>query len=160
MTTRDTLSRSRDEIRPSSAFDLVPRNTEGAGKTGCWLHPRPRVQCRKHTSVVATGSTGATRPSLRNGVTAYTRSPRSTGLDSLRHRADHHQRDSIPASGDQDHTTLPSAASIIRRTDVAASIASRPAFVTTRTPLLPRRDAGNEPYISEKRKRYIFRAGS
>jgi len=40
--------------------------------------------------------------------------------------------DLIPASGDQDHALLPSAADIIRRADVAASIASRPAFVTTR----------------------------
>jgi hypothetical protein len=65
------------------------------------------------------------RPSLRNGVTAYTRSPRCTGLSSHRRRAGFRRHDLIPASGDQDHTTLPSAASIIRQTDVAASIASR-----------------------------------
>ncbi len=57
------------------------------------------------------------RHSLRDGFTAYTRSPRSAGLDSLRrpygvsgpkgrHR---HPTDLIPASGDQDHTILPSA---------------------------------------------------
>ena len=46
--------------------------TEGAGKTGCALHPRSRVQCaRKKCAHEHTGSAGASRPSLRNGFTAY-----------------------------------------------------------------------------------------
>src|SRR5215475_7009571 len=48
------------------------------------------------------------RHSPRNGVTAYTRSPRSTGLVSLR-RPGIIIQDLIPASGDQDHATSPSA---------------------------------------------------
>jgi hypothetical protein len=36
----------------------------------------------------------------------------------------------MPASGHQDHTTSPSAASIVRLIDAAASTASHPAFVT------------------------------
>ena len=75
------------------------------------------------------------RPSLRNGVTVYSALSPVSGLFSHRRRAGFHRHDLIPASGDQDHTPLPSAANIIRRTDVAASIVSRPAFVTTRTPL-------------------------
>jgi hypothetical protein len=47
---------SRHEM-PELCVVGVPRKMEGAGKTGCWLHPQPRVQCRKHTSVVTTGST-------------------------------------------------------------------------------------------------------
>jgi hypothetical protein len=49
-----------------------PSKEEGAGKTGCALHPRSRVQllfgknAHEHT-----GSAEAIRPSLRNGFTAY-----------------------------------------------------------------------------------------
>ena len=48
------------------------------------------------------------RHSLRNGVTAYTRSPRCTGLFSHR-RLQVTTANLIPASGDQDHAILPSA---------------------------------------------------
>jgi hypothetical protein len=48
------------------------RRTEGAGKTGCWLHPQPRVQQRKHTSSHYRFNRD-TRPSLRDGVNAYVR---------------------------------------------------------------------------------------
>jgi hypothetical protein len=52
------------------------QKTEGAGKTGCALHPRSRVQCAQknaHTSIQVQRRT--LRPSLRNGFTAYSRSP-------------------------------------------------------------------------------------
>ena len=49
----DIVSRSRDIFRPSFAsLSLLKR--EGAGKTGCTLHPRSRVQLRTrkaHTSI-------------------------------------------------------------------------------------------------------------
>ena len=46
--------------------------TEGAGKTGCALHPRSRVQCAsKNAAHEHTGSAESLRPSLRNGFTAY-----------------------------------------------------------------------------------------
>jgi hypothetical protein len=38
--------------------NLGPRNTEGAGKTGCALHPRSRVRCAQkmlHTSIQGSG---------------------------------------------------------------------------------------------------------
>ena len=45
---------------------------EGAGKTGCTLHPRSRVQMRTEKRAhELTGSAGASRPSLRSGFTAY-----------------------------------------------------------------------------------------
>ena len=50
---KDTTPRSRDMMRPSSASVILPKN-EGAGKTGCALHPRSRVQRlrkRAHTSI-------------------------------------------------------------------------------------------------------------
>jgi hypothetical protein len=44
---------------------------EGAGKTGCALHPRSRVQGVERDAHEHTGSAEAVRPSLRNGFTAY-----------------------------------------------------------------------------------------
>jgi hypothetical protein len=44
---------------------------KGAGKTGCALHPRSRVQIDKKDAHEHTGSAEAFRPSLRNGFTAY-----------------------------------------------------------------------------------------
>src|SRR5882757_11326567 len=67
-----TRLHSRGAIRPSFALIYTPRKQEGAGKTGCALHPRSRVQlllgknAHEHT-----GSAEAIRPSLRNGFTAY-----------------------------------------------------------------------------------------
>ena len=59
-------------FRPSFANSCPSLNTEGAGKAGCSLHPQPCVQNKnKHTSVITTGSDGTTRPSPRNGLTAY-----------------------------------------------------------------------------------------
>jgi hypothetical protein len=43
----------------------------GAGKTGCTLHPRSRVQTvHQRNAHEHTGSAEAVRPSLRNGFTA------------------------------------------------------------------------------------------
>src|ERR1700737_2475983 len=67
-----TASHSRGAMRPSLASIFTPRKQEGAGKAGCALHPRSRVQlllskdAHEHT-----GSAEAIRPSLRNGFTAY-----------------------------------------------------------------------------------------
>src|ERR1041384_7486968 len=44
---------------------------EGAGKTGCALHPRSRVQKADRKRTRAYRFSGGTRPSLRDGVTAY-----------------------------------------------------------------------------------------
>src|SRR5438132_7119215 len=54
VTTADMISRSRDMNCPrfASSFALIEK--EGAGKTGCALHPRSRVQLRTknaHTSI-------------------------------------------------------------------------------------------------------------
>src|SRR5438046_7888247 len=65
--------RSRDALRPRFAIDFPPPSlSEGAGKTGCALHPRSRVPM--HTAKGGTRAyraAGAFRPSLRNGFTAY-----------------------------------------------------------------------------------------
>ena len=57
---------------PEVCVTFRPHEAEGAGKAGCALHPRSRVQlllvknAHEHT-----GSAEAVRPSLRNGFTAY-----------------------------------------------------------------------------------------
>ena len=48
-----------------------PLTKEGAGNAGCLLHPRSRVQCVKESAHEHTGTAGALRHSLRNGLTAY-----------------------------------------------------------------------------------------
>jgi hypothetical protein len=84
--------------------------TEGAGNTGCALHPRSRVQqCTKQNAHEHTGSAEAIRHSLRNGFNGLFRAlpgdraflPPSPALLSA---------NLTPASGRQDHTTSPSAA--------------------------------------------------
>jgi hypothetical protein len=50
---------------------FAPRSTEGAGNAGCPMHPQPRAQQKKRTSVVTTVTPEITRHSPRNGFTAY-----------------------------------------------------------------------------------------
>src|ERR1700730_16386749 len=50
----DTTSHSRGAMRPSFVSIFTPRKQEGAGKAGCALHPRSRVQlllAKTHTSI-------------------------------------------------------------------------------------------------------------
>src|SRR5439155_2547992 len=52
-------SPSRGADHPRFASNLAPLRTEGAGKTGCLLHPRSRVrfaQTKVHTSIQGSGS--------------------------------------------------------------------------------------------------------
>src|SRR5256884_4465094 len=54
--------RSRGALRPRFAFSFALFETEGAGKTGCLLHPRSRVrfaQTKVHTSIQGSGNTPA-----------------------------------------------------------------------------------------------------
>jgi hypothetical protein len=49
-----------------------PQKIEGAGKTGCALHPRSRVHwCTVKCAHERTGEAETLRPSLRNGFTTY-----------------------------------------------------------------------------------------
>ena len=98
-----------------------PSKEEGAGNAGCPMHPRPRVQCGMvERTRVSTGSPESTRHSLRNGFTAYVVSFPATGLSCHRHPrikvlsapgwADLTSANLTPASGCQNDTTSPSAA--------------------------------------------------
>jgi hypothetical protein len=56
------------------SFISRPLQSEGAGKAGCTLHPRSRVQnCAKKHAHEHTGPAEAIRLSLRNGFNAYFR---------------------------------------------------------------------------------------
>jgi hypothetical protein len=70
---RTQLFRSRGANRARGFAGSHPRTMEGAGKTGYPLIPMVRVQQKARGRT--TGSAN-NRPSLRNGVTAYTCSPR------------------------------------------------------------------------------------
>src|SRR5882724_5403172 len=42
--TRYVASHSRGTFAPELCMNFAPRKTEGAGKTGCPMHPQPRMQ--------------------------------------------------------------------------------------------------------------------
>jgi hypothetical protein len=107
-----------------------PRKTEGAGKTGCALHPRSRVQdahSKTHTSIQVqrkhSGLPCAMVLTVSFALSSVSRAclPPSPADKSA---------NLTPASGCQDHTTSPSASvSFVRRAihapNTFASIASR-----------------------------------
>jgi len=64
-------SPSRGWKSPRFASCVSLEAGEGAGKTGCALHPRSRVQWVEGGAHEHTGSAETLRPSLRNGFTAY-----------------------------------------------------------------------------------------
>ena len=73
-------------FRPSHARNVAPsEKIEGAGKTGCALHPRSRVQTAQKNAHEHTGSAETLRPSPRNGFTAYIALSLATGLSCHHH---------------------------------------------------------------------------
>jgi hypothetical protein len=79
MTARVTTQHSRGTLRARVMHRLGPSQKEGTGNAGARTHPQPRVQIKKHTSYSPQVRRNI-RHSLHDGVTAYTRSPRCTGL--------------------------------------------------------------------------------
>src|ERR1700676_452905 len=65
---------------PEVLHEHCPSRNEGAGNTGCTLHPRSRAQNCTKNAHEHTGSAEAFRHSLRNGVTAYIVLSPATGL--------------------------------------------------------------------------------
>ena len=126
----ETPSHSRGALRPKFCSSFRPRKEEGAGKTGCALHPRSRVQnCAKKTAHEHTGSAETLRPSLRNGLTAY--AALSPATNSSCHRRCRIRVLSDPvgptclrqldtSNGCQDHTVLPYASAPFVRAPVIA----------------------------------------
>jgi hypothetical protein len=112
------------------------REQEGAGKAGCTLHPRSRVQNCTKTRTRAYRFSGGIRPSLRNGFTAYSalssvnglschRRPRDTALDPFGSMRNRELDASIGASGPHDFA--------VRVSHARQSQLSRPPHPTARS---------------------------
>jgi hypothetical protein len=137
-----------------------PLKTEGAGNAGCPLHPQPRVRSgwctRVYSPQVHRALPGV---SCAMVLTAYFVLSPVTGLSC--HRRSRIPANLTPASGRQDHTALPSAASVIRpradcAPDAAASTASRPASVTIAIRPSEGWDGGINKAASTKTRSGIF----
>src|SRR5215213_8812433 len=102
-------SRSRGALHPRFASSLVPPKSEGAGKTGCLLHPRSRVRfAQNKTAHEHTGQRETLRPSLRNGFTAYfVLSPENGSFASVAREKLSLLSDLTPAPRRPNHTTSP-----------------------------------------------------
>jgi hypothetical protein len=145
----DTPSRSRRAFRASFARNVTPLRTEGAGKTGCALHPRSRVQIRNNKKRTRAYRFSGNTPAfpaqwfydlLRAlpGDRAFLppSPPRSLLLRNL-----------TPASGCQDHTTSSSAwATLVSRCSRVHRIPPR-VRDDREPPLCVGRDAQNVPLI-------------
>jgi hypothetical protein len=113
-----TRSLPAAQMRPDCWESFAPK-TEGAGKAGCPLHPQPRVRNKKAHERSHHRFTGATRPSLHNGFTAYSALSPATNSSCHRHRridgfaktrsGPQNLRRLDTSNGCQDHTASPSA---------------------------------------------------
>src|SRR6187399_1169473 len=77
----DMTSRSRDMNCPRFAINFPPSCSEGAGKTGCLLHPRSRVrfaQTKLHTSIQGSAKHSGLPCAMALRLTSC--SPRRTAL--------------------------------------------------------------------------------
>ena len=104
--------------------------TEGAGKTGCALHPRSRVQSaqkKAHTSIQVQRRQSGLPCAVVYGLLRALPGDR---LSCHRHFAGLIPRNLAPAPGRQDHTTSPSASHLAFVFASAASTASHRTFVT------------------------------
>ena len=124
---------------PEALMNLPPK--EGVGNAGCPLHPRPRVHfVLVERTRVTTSTPESPGIPARNGFNGFLRAlpgdravfatvAREYGLPAPG-RADQTSANLTPASGRQDHTTSPYAAtSLVRVPDIAhGNIRTRPAI--------------------------------
>ena len=107
-TTECEAAISRHILPEVCIFCCRPRQSEGAGKTGCAPHPRSRVPLCALAKAAHehTGSAGASRPSLRNGFTAYfALFPENGSFASVARKQLSLLADLTPAPRRQNHTT-------------------------------------------------------
>jgi hypothetical protein len=138
-------ARAVQEKRPSKIRGRGECRVPNAPAASCALCSRSM-----HTSIHS-GGTGNIRHSPRNGFTAYIALSPGTGLSCPRRFVDHPAKlnASVGAPGPHDF-----AVRFKRRSSCVAkaSTASHPTFVTTRTPLLSRRDGGKNTQFPIFRK--------
>ncbi len=144
---------SRDASRVRVDGRGGPRHREGAGKAGCWPHPWPA--CRKKAGGSHHRFDRFTRPSLRDGFTAYTCSPQGPAflpLSPVRvtRRAWHQHRDARTT-----RFRRPCRHALVWRTP---SRPSQPASTYRDDAYAPPREAGwrHQNMISEKTKQIYF----
>ncbi len=100
-------SQARGALGARDVSAIRPSSKEGTGKAGHRLIPMARVQ--KESTRRSPQDQPVIRPSLRDGLTAYTRSPRCAGLSGHRHlREAELLANLILASEYQDHAISPS----------------------------------------------------
>src|SRR5258708_37887997 len=129
-----TASRSRGAFRPRFALNSRPLQSEGAGNTGCTLHPRSRVQqCTKKRTRAYRFSGGNPAFPAQWFYGLYRALPGDRAFLPPSPLRSLLLKNLTPASGRQDHTTLPSASPpfVI---GASASTASRPASATIANP--------------------------
>jgi hypothetical protein len=135
----DSGEHSRGAMRPEFCKKTLPSKSEGAGKTGCALHPRSRVHCASknaHTSIQVQRRT----PGLPCAMALRLIRDRPGDRLSCHHHRERLSplRDLTPAPGRRTHTTSPYASGHARQ-----SQPSRPSHPTarsrrSRSPLLSR----------------------
>ena len=135
----------------------VNSTLEKRGRRESRMHAAPAASCARWKVESTRENTGTPKHSglpCAMVLRLIARSPRCPGLiATVACRVS--SANLIPASGNRDHTPLPSAGRIPRQMMQPASIASRPTSVTTRTPLRSGRDKASIIHISEKRKQNI-----
>jgi hypothetical protein len=152
----DASALSRRGVRPSCARTLSLERQRAQGKPGAQCTRSLACKVKKHTSVITTGSPNWSGLPCAMVLTAYTCSPVNGSFATVAGGIT--SADLTPASRRQDHTISPSAsAPLVNGT--SASIASRPAFVTTRTPLLSRREVRTVPQFLIFGKQYFWAPG-
>jgi hypothetical protein len=131
----NTTSRSRGASRPRFSFRMPSSKSEGAGKTGCLLHPRSRVrfaQTKLHTSIQGSWSIPAFPAQWLYGLLRALPGER---LFCLRRRRDTSRQLSASTAAPEPHDFT------VRSSCTRQSQPSRPPHLTAR------RDDGQRPSI-------------
>jgi hypothetical protein len=152
---------SRGMICPSLACAGRPKENRGRRECRVMTSPMARLQ-QKTQAAVTTGSAGSTDIPCAMVLTLLRALPGVHDLVSHR-RLPIISANLTPAQGCQDHTTSPSERCRSSARETARSTPHRPSHPASTfgddwpyAPLQSRRDAENEPHISEKRNTKIF----
>jgi hypothetical protein len=135
-----------------------PSKTRAQGRPGAG-RTRSLVCSEGSTRVIHHRLDRNIRPSLRDGVNAYFRALPGVRDLIVTVASQVILQGLAPAQGRQDHTISSSAFHGARRATQPASIVSRPTFVTTRSPLLPRRDGITIIIIWKTEAKYFLQRG-
>src|ERR1700726_1543100 len=141
----------------------MPLSFENRGRRDAGARRARSLACKikKHTSVVATGPPVSPSIPCAMVLTAYFALSPGTGLSCPRYPQEALLLENLtPASGRQDHTTSPSApAPLVLRHHPHPSHPA-PTSVTTRTPLLSRRDSASRKFdLPDGESEIFFAAG-